>query len=43
MIAVDGVFADLDGPLWLAQDREGGVECVGGVLSVPRWGFWGDS
>ena len=43
MIAVDSVFADLDGPLWLAQDREGGVECVGGMLSAPRQGFWGDS
>jgi L-alanine-DL-glutamate epimerase-like enolase superfamily enzyme len=43
MIAVDSVFADLDGPLWLAHDREGGVECVGGKLSAPRPGFWGDS
>jgi L-alanine-DL-glutamate epimerase-like enolase superfamily enzyme len=43
MIAVDSVFADLDGPLWLANDREGGVHCVGGVLSAPRRGFWGDS
>lgn len=43
MIAADSVFADLDGPLWLAQDREGGVDCVGGILSAPRRGFWGDS
>ena len=42
MIAVDSVFADLDGPLWLAHDREGGVECIGGTLNPPRPGFWGD-
>jgi L-alanine-DL-glutamate epimerase-like enolase superfamily enzyme len=43
MIAVDSVFADLDGPLWLAQDRVGGVSCVGGAISAPQRGFWGDS
>lgn len=43
MIAVDSVFADLDGPLWLTHDREGGIGCVGGMLSGPRQGFWGDS
>jgi len=42
MVAVNSIFADLDGPLWLANDREGGVECVGGMLSAPRRGFWGD-
>jgi len=41
MIAVDSVFADLDGPLWLARDRDGGVACVDGMLSAPRPGFWG--
>jgi L-alanine-DL-glutamate epimerase-like enolase superfamily enzyme len=41
MIAANSVFADLDGPLWLAQDREGGVGCTQGVLSAPQPGFWG--
>ncbi len=42
MIATDSIFADLDGPLWLAHDREGGVGCVDGMLSPPQPGFWGD-
>ena len=41
MIAADSVFADLDGPIWLAQDRDGGVACVDGMLSPPQPGFWG--
>jgi L-alanine-DL-glutamate epimerase-like enolase superfamily enzyme len=42
MIAVDSAFADLDGPLWLAQDRDGGVSCTDGMLSPPQPGFWGN-
>jgi len=34
-------FVDLDGPLWLAQDRAGGVVDRGGVLMPPAPGFWG--
>ena len=34
-------YADLDGPLWLAADRPGGVRDVGGVLHPPVAGFWG--
>ena len=34
-------FVDLDGPLWLAHDRAGGVRGAGGVLSPPSPGFWG--
>jgi L-alanine-DL-glutamate epimerase-like enolase superfamily enzyme len=41
MIAADSVFADLDGPLWLAQDRDGGVTATRGMLSPPQPGFWG--
>jgi L-alanine-DL-glutamate epimerase-like enolase superfamily enzyme len=41
MIAADSVFADLDGPLWLAQDRDGGVIGARGMLSPPQSGFWG--
>jgi len=34
-------WADLDGPLWLAEDRPGGVRENGGVMSPPAEGFWG--
>lgn len=34
-------WADLDGPLWLAEDREGGVSAENGWLMPPRAGFWG--
>ena len=34
-------WADLDGPLWLAEDRAGGVGSDGGWLSPPVEGFWG--
>lgn len=34
-------FADLDGPLWLRRDRDGGVTSEGGRLLPPAPGFWG--
>lgn len=34
-------WADLDGPLWLAEDRPGGVRANNGWLSPPEQGFWG--
>jgi L-Ala-D/L-Glu epimerase len=34
-------WADLDGPLWLAEDRSGGVRERGGILQPPEEGFWG--
>lgn len=34
-------WADLDGPLWLAEDRPGGVRERGGVMHPPEEGFWG--
>ena len=40
-IAAKSEFADLDGPLWLAEDRAGGVGGANGLLSPPRSGFWG--
>jgi L-alanine-DL-glutamate epimerase-like enolase superfamily enzyme len=40
-IAANSAFADLDGPLWLAEDRAGGVSGAMGVLSPPQPGFWG--
>ncbi|WP_067733874.1 N-acetyl-D-Glu racemase DgcA [Novosphingobium naphthalenivorans] len=41
VIAADSAFVDLDGPVWLAQDREGGVTCEEGMLHGPDAGFWG--
>lgn len=34
-------FADLDGPIWLREDRPGGVRNEGGMLVPPERGFWG--
>ena len=34
-------FVDLDGPIWLREDREGGVRDEGGALLPPAPGFWG--
>ena len=34
-------WADLDGPLWLAEDRAGGVSAENGVMYPPSKGFWG--
>lgn len=34
-------FVDLDGPVWLSNDRPGGVKEVGGHLHPPAPGFWG--
>ena len=34
-------WADLDGPLWLAEDRAGGVSAEKGWLLPPQKGFWG--
>jgi L-alanine-DL-glutamate epimerase-like enolase superfamily enzyme len=35
-------FVDLDGPLWLREDREGGVRDEAGMLFPPAPGFWGN-
>ena len=40
-IAADSDFVDLDGPLWLSVDREGGVTGVRGHLLPAQPGFWG--
>lgn len=34
-------YADLDGPVWLREDRPGGVRDEGGTLLPPVRGFWG--
>ncbi len=40
-IAAMSDFVDLDGPLWLAEDRSGGVRDEHGWLLPPTAGFWG--
>ncbi|SEH19392.1 L-alanine-DL-glutamate epimerase [Sphingopyxis sp. YR583] len=40
-IAAQSSFVDLDGPLWLAEDRDGGVSAANGIMSPPKPGFWG--
>ena len=42
-IAAVSDFVDLDGPIWLAEDRPGGVTDQGGLLLPPSPGFWGTS
>ncbi len=34
-------FADIDGPLLIGDDRPGGLQYNGGVVSLPAHGFWG--
>jgi L-Ala-D/L-Glu epimerase len=34
-------FVDLDGPIWLSEDRSGGVRDETGYLVPPDRGFWG--
>jgi L-alanine-DL-glutamate epimerase-like enolase superfamily enzyme len=41
-VALMSDFADLDGPLWLGEDRTGGVREEGGLLHPPAAGFWGE-
>lgn len=41
LVAAQSDFADLDGPLWLAEDRQGGVGEDRGWLLPPSPGFWG--
>lgn len=40
-LAMISDFADLDGPLWLREDRPGGVREQDGLLHPPAQGFWG--
>lgn len=40
-VAAGAAFVDLDGPLWLAEDRMGGVKDEAGWLTAPAPGFWG--
>lgn len=41
-VAVQADCADLDGPLWLAEDRPGGIRMgEHGLMHPPEAGFWG--
>lgn len=40
-VAAMSDFVDLDGPIWLKEDRPGGVRDEGGMLVPPEPGFWG--
>ena len=42
-IAMLSDFVDLDGPVWLREDRPGGVGTDGGFIHPPAAGFWGNS
>ena len=41
LLAGQAEWVDLDGPILLARDREGGVRMEGGLLYPPEAGFWG--
>ena len=41
-IAMISDFVDLDGPIWLREDRPGGIEMKGGYIQPPAPGFWGE-
>jgi L-Ala-D/L-Glu epimerase / N-acetyl-D-glutamate racemase len=42
-VAMISGFVDLDGPVWLREDRPGGIEAEGGFIHPPAAGFWGGS
>lgn len=41
ILAARSAFVDLDGPLWLKQDRAGGVTEEAGILHPAQESFWG--
>ncbi|HEY5712750.1 MAG TPA: N-acetyl-D-Glu racemase DgcA [Allosphingosinicella sp.] len=40
-VAMVSDFVDLDGPVWLREDRPGGIGMEGGYIRPPAAGFWG--
>jgi L-Ala-D/L-Glu epimerase len=40
-VAMMSDFVDLDGPVWLREDRPGGIEMGGGLIHPAAAGFWG--
>jgi L-alanine-DL-glutamate epimerase-like enolase superfamily enzyme len=43
LVARDAEFVDLDGPLWLKADHDGGVRSHNGALQPAAAGFWGQA
>ncbi len=41
LVAQGAAFVDLDGPLWLARDREHGLRFDGGLVHPPDPALWG--
>ena len=42
-LAMISDYVDLDGPVWLREDRPGGVQVKDGYIHPPAAGFWGVS
>ena len=42
-VAILSDFVDLDGPVWLREDRPGGVRVEKGLIHPPAAGFWGSA
>ena len=40
-VAEQSDFVDLDGPVWLARDRPGGVVLAEGIMTAPGGDLWG--
>ena len=41
LVAQGAAFVDLDGPLWLARDRDHGLRFEGGLVYPPEPSLWG--
>ena len=41
LVATQSDYADLDGPLWLREDRPGGVAVSAGVMHPASVALWG--
>ena len=41
LIAPRAEVVDLDGPLWMARDREPGLDYSGSRVHAPTRGLWG--
>ncbi|OSQ38781.1 N-acetyl-D-Glu racemase DgcA [Thalassospira mesophila] len=41
VVAAKARIVDLDGPLWMAKDRENGIEFTKGVMALPEAKLWG--
>ncbi|WP_417843974.1 N-acetyl-D-Glu racemase DgcA [Thalassospira sp.] len=41
VVAAKARIVDLDGPLWMAKDRDDGIEFTKGVMALPDVNLWG--